>query len=66
MPNGSNQYTKQQVQAGHICYVCEQAAPTLVDDIGGNVCTDCHVHMQNILLQHVLKSGYQAKKGKRS
>lgn len=64
MPNGSNQFTKQQVQAGALCYVCETAPPTLVDDIGGPICQDCHNHMQNAILQHVLKSGYRKRSRK--
>jgi hypothetical protein len=66
MPNGSNQYTKKLVQAGQICYVCESNAPTLTNDIGGSICTDCNTHMQNAILEHVLKSGYRARKVKRS
>jgi len=66
MPNGSNQHTKQHVQEGTICYVCETATPTRVDDIGGPICTDCYNHMQNAILQHVLKSDYSARKGRRS
>jgi len=66
MPNGSNQFTKQHVQKGDLCYVCESNTPTLTDDIGGRVCTDCYTHMQNAILQHVLKAGYRksTRKGK--
>lgn len=66
MPNGSNQFTKQQVQAGQVCYVCETATPTIVDDIGGAICQDCYNHMQNVILQTLLKRGYHARKGRRS
>jgi hypothetical protein len=64
MPNGSNQYTKSLVQAGTLCYVCEQATPTLVGDIGSPLCQDCHTHMQTHVLKHILKSGYRVRKAR--
>jgi hypothetical protein len=66
MPKGSNQFTSGLVQAGLVCYVCERATPTLIDDVGGHVCQKCSTHMQMELLKHVLKQGYRVRKGGRS
>jgi hypothetical protein len=59
MPHGSNRHTKQQVQAGLLCYVCVKATPTRVDDIGGGICEPCFTHMQTQIAESLLKNGYR-------
>ena len=55
----SNRHVKAKVQAGTLCYVCEHATPTLLDNAGGRICQPCFTHMCTAYLAAILKSGYQ-------
>lgn len=58
---GSNQCTKRLVRAGLLCYICEQATPTIIDEVRGKLCAACHLRIETFRKEHALTGGYRAR-----